>query len=183
MPKIFIYLVGLHDAGLPLPHQLVVQGHDVLEGVQTLAPLIVAQLPGLLVEPLPHTPRVPAQPQDVPVVEDAVEDGDGAARVVQVAAQLREVVHAGRHLVLRHTRHPRLGIARLGREQEDEGEGGLGDEAQEVGLEAEHVHHLECGSHAELVTQRGQNLGVGLKRRPPLGRNLGLHRARSHGVS
>ena len=62
----------------------------------------------------------------------------------------------------------------LGGKQEDQGDHGLGDEAEQVGLQAPDIHHLEHGGDPELVTELGHHLGVGLQGRPPLPGNLGL---------
>ena len=141
--ELLSHLLRLHHSGLTLRHQHVVHIHNVLIGVQVLAPLLTIHVLGLAVELL-HHPLPSLQAQHGPVVQQAVEHGNGATGIVQVALQLSQVIRLVPNLILLDL-CKLLGLATitgLGGEEQYQRHHWLGDQGKQVRVQAPDINNL-----------------------------------------
>ena len=137
------HLLRLHHVGLTFLHQHVVHIHNVLVGVQVLAPLLTVHVLGLAVEPL-HHPLPTLQPQHGPVVQQAVQHGDGATGIVQVSLQLSQVICLVPNLILLDL-CKLLGLATitgLGGKEQYQGHHWLGNQGKQVRVQTPDINNL-----------------------------------------
>jgi hypothetical protein len=141
--ELLSHLLRLHHSGLTLRHQHVVHIHNVLIGVQVLAPLLTIHVLGLAVEFL-HHPLPSLQAKHGPVVQQAVEHGNGATGIVQVALQLSQVIRLVPNLILLDL-CKLLGLATitgLGGEEQYQRHHWLGDQGKQVRVQAPDINNL-----------------------------------------